>query len=117
MLQAGAANLAAIRHPDPIRVALADAGYYSDANATTVGGPDLLIAITNRYKRDRTPPRGRTPTNLSVMGRMERKLRTKRGKTLYRQRSQTVEPVFGQIKHARGITRLLRRGLAAADSE
>jgi transposase len=117
MLQAGAANLAAIGCPDAIGVALADAGYYSDANANAAGGPELLIATTNRHKRDHTPPRGRIPTNLSIMGRMERRLRTKRGKALYRQRSQTVEPVFGQIKCPRGITRLLRRGLTAADSE
>jgi len=117
MLNAGAANLAAIGYPEAIAVALADAGYYSDANAAAVGGPELLIATTNRYKRDHTPPRGRIPTNLSIMGRMQRKLRTKRGKSLYRKRSQTVEPVFGQIKYSRGITRLLRRGLAAANSE
>src|SRR5215216_2924578 len=117
MLNAGAANLAAIGYPEAIAVALADAGYYSDANAAAVGGPELLIATTNRYKRDHTPPRGRIPTNLSIMGRMQRKLRTKRGKSLYRKRSQTVEPVFGQIKYSRGITRLLRRGLAAANSQ
>jgi hypothetical protein len=40
-----------------------------------------------------------------------------RYKAHYRQRSQIVEPVFGQIKYIRGIARLLRRGLAAANSE
>jgi len=44
---------------------------------------------------------------------MERKLRTRRGQTIYAKRSQTVEPVFGQIKAVRGADRFLRRGLAA----
>ena len=48
---------------------------------------------------------------------MERKLLTKRGRKLYKKRSRTVEPVFGQIKDACGIDRFMRRGLSAADSE
>jgi len=116
MLQAGAANLATVGVSDPIRAVVADAGYYSQANIIA-SGPEPFIATTNRRKRDLTPPRGRIPTSLSIMGRMERKLRTKHGQALYRRRSQIVEPVFGQIKHVRGITRLLRRGLAAANSE
>ncbi len=48
---------------------------------------------------------------------MERKLRTRRGQTIYAKRSQTVEPVFGQIKAVRGADRFVRRGLAACDSE
>lgn len=35
----------------------------------------------------------------------------------YRLRAQTVEPVFGQLKEARGLRRLLHRGLAACRSE
>ena len=48
---------------------------------------------------------------------MERKLLTRRAQALYRRRAQTVEPVFGQIKDARGIRRFMRRGLAACRSE
>lgn len=48
--------------------------------------------------------------NLTTRQRMERKLRTKRGKKLYRSRRHKVEPVFGQIKGARRFTRLLLRG-------
>ncbi len=48
---------------------------------------------------------------------MERKLLTKRGRALYKKRSQTVEPVFGQIKETRGCDRFLRRGKSACDSE
>ena len=42
---------------------------------------------------------------------------TKRERELYKKRSQTVEPVFGQIKDARGPPAGGRRGLSAADSE
>jgi len=48
---------------------------------------------------------------------MERTLLTKRGRRLYKKRGQTVEPVFGQIKSARGCDRFMRRGKAACDSE
>ena len=43
--------------------------------------------------------------------------RTRRGRTLSRTRSQTVEPVFGQIKSGRGGDRLMRRGQSACASE
>ena len=44
-------------------------------------------------------------------------LDTPSGKQLYKKRAATIEPVFAQIKHNRGIRTLSRRGLAAADSE
>jgi transposase len=63
------------------------------------------------------PPRGRIPKGLTATQRMERKLRTKRGAARYRKRAQTVEPVFGQVKDARGLDRFCRRGDTACDSE
>jgi hypothetical protein len=42
---------------------------------------------------------------------MERLLRTKKGKKAYAKRKETVEPVFGQIKGARGLRQFLLRGL------
>ena len=45
------------------------------------------------------------------------KLDTPRGQRIYKKRAATIEPVFAQIKHNRGIRTLSRRGLAAADSE
>jgi hypothetical protein len=44
-------------------------------------------------------------------------LATDHGKAIYRQRKQTVEPVFGHTKHNRKIARFQRRGRAAALSE
>jgi hypothetical protein len=41
-------------------------------------------------------------------------LRTELGHSIYKQRKQTVEPVFGHTKHSRRIDRFQRRGRAAA---
>lgn len=105
--------------------ALFDAGYWSEANIQACSRPEmpeLLIATTKDWKqrkllRERGCPRGRIPKGVSPRDRMERKLLTKRGRALYKMRSQMVEPVFGQIKEVRGMGRFLRRGLRAVRSE
>ena len=107
------------------RVALADAGYWSEANVTTNNGlesPEFIIATTKDWKqrkllRERGCPRGRIPLSLSPKERMERKLLTKRGRTLYKMRGIVVEPVYGQIKEVQGFRRFMRRGFDAATSE
>ena len=43
--------------------------------------------------------------------RMAAKVRTAAGRALYARRKVIVEPVFGQIKEARGFHRFLLRGL------
>lgn len=124
MLSQAKENLAVAGCWERIEAADADAGYWSEANLRHADpeGPELLIATTKDWKqrkamREQPVPRGRMPANLSLRERMERKLLTKRGRTRYKQRSQTVEPVFGQIKEARGCDRFLRRGKSACDSE
>ena len=84
------------------------------------GAPDPYIAV----KKDRdvlaqqeSAPRGRPPKGLTSRQRMERKLRTKAGKALYKLRGQIVEAVFGQIKDARKLCRFLLRGLAQVKGE
>jgi hypothetical protein len=42
---------------------------------------------------------------------------TPRGRKTYKNRAASIEPVFAQIKHNRGIRSVTRRGLTAADSE
>jgi len=49
--------------------------------------------------------------------RMRAKLDTESGRALYAQRKTIVEPVFGQIKEARGFRRFLLRGLAQVRGE
>ena len=48
---------------------------------------------------------------------MTRKLQTKAGASVYALRKAMVEPVFGQIKEARGFRRFLLRGYANVQAE
>jgi hypothetical protein len=48
---------------------------------------------------------------------MQAELNTPNGKALYAKRQQTVEPVFGIIKSAIGLTRFRLRGLAKVSAE
>ena len=103
---------------DPIGIVLADAGYWSDNNATT-NGPDRLIATLKDWKqrqavRDLGQTSGPPPQQASPLEAMEHRLRTPHGAHLYAQRSCTIEPVFGNHKENRGHPRFRRRGLAAA---
>jgi hypothetical protein len=67
--------------------------------------------------RQASSPRGRIPKRLSARHRMQRKLRTKQGRAVYRQRGASVEPVFGQMKERQGAGRFSMRGLAACQGE
>src|SRR5205085_5629356 len=105
----------------PIAMVLADAGYWSDDNATAVG-PDRLIATLKDWKqrraaRDLGTTSGPPPEGVSALDAMEHRLRTLEGAAEYAKRSHTVEPVFGDHKENRGFRRFRRRGLAAARSE
>jgi transposase len=103
------------------RQVLADAGYWSASNVETLEAKDIepFIATGRGQHGDPAPaaPRGRPPQGLSVKERMARKLATVRGHRLYARRKAIVEPVFGQIKHARGFRQFLRRGLARVQQE
>ena len=99
----------------------ADAGYYSAqaVDGLQALGVDPFIAPDKTRHGIAVPPapRGRIPSHLSARDRMRRKLRTKRGRRRYGLRKETVEPVFGQIKQARGFRQFLLRGLAKVDRE
>jgi len=62
-------------------------------------------------------PRGRMPGNLSVKEKMQRKIKTKRGRKKYQMRQKTVEPVFGQIKAIQDFRQFLLRGLEKVQKE
>lgn len=98
----------------------ADAGYYSEENVKILGDKriDGYIAV-DRMKHGEIPPtmRGRPPKEMSVKERMRRKLLTKRGRTAYAKRKGVVEPVFGQIKGARGLRQFLLRGFEKVSAE
>jgi transposase len=104
-----------------IGLELADAGYCSEANLTCPG-PDRLIATTKDHKQRRAARElghtdGPPPPGLTATEEMEHLLRTPQGHAAYKQRSQLIEPVFGDHKHNRGIRTFRRRGLSAVRSE
>lgn len=98
----------------------ADAGYFSETNvaAKDLERVNLYIPPDRQaHGANLLPVRGRPPKNLSVADRMRRTLRTKAGRNVYRFRKAIVEPVFGQIKEARGFRRFSLRGLANVEAE
>ena len=99
---------------------LGDAGYFSEANVCEAMKWRIEPYIaTGRQRRNEPPPktRGRPPSNQTIKEQMARKLATKAGAAVYARRKVIVEPVFGQIKEARGFRRFLLRGLAKVRHE
>jgi transposase len=92
----------------------ADAGYFSSDAVMdlSAAGVDVYIPLDKMHHTHRleAAPRGRIPEGLSVVDRMRRKLKTKRGRKRYGLRKELAEPVFGQIKQARGFRQFLLRG-------
>jgi transposase len=104
--------------PDRI---LADAGYFSEeAVGSVADGFTEPFIPRERVKHDDPPQsalRGRIPDHLSTVDRALRRLKTKGGQQIYSKRKETIEPVFGQIKEARGIRAFLLRGLENVKGE
>jgi transposase len=99
---------------------LADSGYCSEKNLEALESADRPeqrmegYIATERLQHDeyKQPcPKGPLPKNATRVDRMRRKLKTKAGKAVYAARKTIVEPVFGQIKQARGFRQFLLRGL------
>ena len=98
----------------------ADAGYFSEKNVieTLKWKIDPYIATGRRKDNEPLPSvHGRPPANLTIKQRMARKLATKQGAAVYARRKVIPEPVFGQIKEARGFRRFLLRSLAKVRAE
>jgi hypothetical protein len=74
---------------------------------------------TQKMKHGEVLPnvRGRPPKDMTSRQRMIRKVCTKRGQQIYSKRKSTVEPVFGQIKQARGLRQFLLRGYENVSAE
>ena len=99
----------------------ADNGYFSDeaVEELTGMGFDPHIA-TGRQKHNQAPlplAAGAPVAEASVPEKMAHKPRSAAGKLLYAARKHIVEPVFGQIKSARGIRAFLLRGLDKVSAE
>jgi len=105
---------------------LADSGYSSEANLAYLESaeqPERQIAAyvsTGRQKHGahRQPSkRGPLPAGATRVERMKRKLQTQAGKAVYAARKCVVEPVFGQIKQARGFRQFSLRGFRKIQGE
>jgi transposase len=105
---------------------LADSGYCSEANLKELESgdqPEKKIEgyiATGKQKHGQghqVAKRGPLPKGATLADRMRRKLQTKAGKAVYARRKCVVEPVFGQIKQARGFRQFLLRGIEKAKGE
>ena len=104
------------QHPEAI---LADNGYCSEENLKHLESADqperkiegFIATGKQKHGEHRLPAkRGPLPKGATNVDRMKRKLQTKVGKAVYAARKCVVEPVFGQIKQARGFRQFLLRG-------
>jgi transposase len=121
MIAATTASLAAAGIDQRPETLLADAGYASEANFNQLDDddPDAYVATRNMRNNPtpRTGKRGPLRADATLVDKMDRKVSRKAGRALYKRRQAIIEPVFGQIKEARGIRGFMRRGRAAAESE
>jgi transposase len=102
----------------------ADTGYFSasQVNDPRAVGIDLYIAIGKQKHGEPEAGAEADPVEppvgiASAKEEMKRKLKTETGQALYKMRKAIVEPVFGQIKAARGIRAFLLRGIKNAGAE
>src|SRR3954454_4351854 len=127
---AGIAPAAAEAGARPWIPATLDTGYFSEAAVAALEGEgfDPYIA-TERQRHHAATTTEPTTTAKSASAatpasspatareRMRAKLGTESGRAVYARRKTIVEPVFGQIKEARGFRRFLLRGLTKIRGE
>ena len=105
---------------------LADTGYYSEdavQKAEADDGPTIYCAMAKSGHHvsvadlEKHPlPEAPSP-KAPVKEKMAHRLQTPEGKALYKQRKQTVEPVFGIIKEVLGFRRFSMRGKEKVETE
>ena len=101
------------RNPDELS---ADSGYSSEENLAELSRRKIrgYIAVTREKKQE---PGKRKRALGPRAQRMKQKLARAGFRSRYRLRKQTVEPVFGQIKAARGFRSMSLRGIAKVPHE
>ena len=82
----------------------------------TLAGINVLVTPDSTFGKPGKELAYNAPRN-ELATAMRERLATPEGDALYRQRKMVVEPVFGQIKQARGIRRFCFRGLAKVTAE
>jgi transposase len=97
----------------------ADSGFFSAAAATGLQerGFDPYLATKRQKHHTAEDLRASGGTVATAKEQMAAKLRTPQGKALYARRKVIVEPVFGQIKGARGFRQFSLRGLEKVNGE
>jgi transposase len=105
-------NLDRLDIRDRFEEVLADGAYWSLDQVRGLQEEQIRVLIPpgpgNQRSRERLHP---------IAQAMLTTLETEDGKAAYTRRQTLIEPVFAQIKHNRGITRLFRRGKAAVQTE
>ena len=119
--QAGIAPGADEAGERPLIPAALDTGYFSGpaVEALEREGFDPHIATERQRHHSATTPAAAEPASppATAKAKMQAKLKTAEGRAVYSRRKVIVEPVFGQIKEARGFRRFLLRGLAKIRGE
>jgi transposase len=101
--------------PQRPEVIVADAGYWNEQHMDEIVANKHVQVLVAPDKSSRGTPRktwtgGRYDWMRAVLGSEE-------GGERYRKRRQTVEPVFGNTKHNKRVTRFLRRGRVKVRTE
>lgn len=95
--------------------ASADSGYLSELNLQALADREISAYIaTGRAKH---PAEGKRKIKEPLTQAMRDKLKRAGWRSRYRLRKQIVEPVFGQIKQARGFRQFLLRGIEKVNAE
>jgi len=109
-----------------------DSGFYSEEAVAAVEkinkkgerkGPEVFCAVGKGHHGKTVEdlknkgPKGRPPANMGRKEKMARKLKTKKGKQVYKKRKETVEPVFGIIKSVMGFRQFMLRGIEKVNTE
>ena len=97
------------------------AGYWSEDGVDAVSdlGIGILVATGagRRTERGRPTGTGPPPSDLPAKEWMNWKMAMAPNRAIYQMRKAVVEPVFGQIKEARGFRQFSFRGMEAVGAE
>lgn len=104
-----------------VKTVLADAGYCSDDNLKYLESKDEIEGLVSTRKeqemRKTESTSGNTRRRSDRYKFMDRKLKKPVSRFIYGFRKWIIEPVFGQMKHCRGLTGFLLRGLEKVQGE
>jgi transposase len=114
MIAATERELEALGITDKPGIALADAGYWHQAQMQNIAARGIEVLVPpDASKRTDTRP----GWNAGMYAFMRRVLASELARQLYRRRQSIIEPVFADLKFNRKVDRFQRRGRSAVNSE